>query len=194
MALPTITKPKYMTGAGALMYAPIGTAEPSPTVVASVLSDAWPGGWLFAGMTDAGVTKNIQTTFNPVEFAESLDPQAWVSEARQISIAAALGNIVATALKLALNGGTLTSTGSGTTKLTTYDPPDIGQEVRIMLGWESTDSQERWVWRQCIQTGNVSTNNTKGAAGRALIPVEFNVELPDTGLKPFQVQYAGPRA
>jgi hypothetical protein len=89
-----------------------------------------------------------------------------------------------------MNGGTVTTvSGTGATMLSSYTPPVVGQEARIMLGWESEDATERWVWYQSFQTGEVRIGRRKGAAN-AGIPVEFGVEQPSSGA-PFISWVAG---
>lgn len=194
MAQPTDPTPTYAIGAGVLLDAPIGTTEPTNTVVGSVFTDDWPAGWAVLGMTSDGHVFNYQPTFNPIEAAESADPIAIVSEGRASTIVFSLMSIIAAQWARAFNGGSSTTTGATTTKLTTFEPPDLGQEVRRMLGWQSTDGTERLVARQCIQTGQVSITRNKGAGNKAVIPCEFTLELPATGAKIFKHALAGPRA
>lgn len=187
--------PKFATGPGYLYRANPGAAEPAHSVAASVFSDQWPAAWILLGATDAGHTFNYQTTFGTIEFAEFLDPVAYAAEGRTGSVVFGLGSIDKETDKIAFNGGTVTTTGAtADVKMSKYDPPTLGQEVRCLLGWESQDFTERYVWRQCIQTGQVSITRQKGAANRAIIPLEFSLEIPQTGLLPWQHILAGSRA
>jgi len=189
-----MTVPKFAVDPGVLLWAPIGSTEPASPVAASVFSDSWDAAWLVLGATDAGHTFNYQTTFGTIDFAEFLDPVAYKSEGRTGTVVFALGSIDAPTLKKAMNGGTQATTGSGATKRTTTEPPALGNEVRCMLGWEAQDSTERYVFRQTINTGQISITRNKGAANRALIPVEFSLEVPATGLLPWIHFSAGARA
>jgi hypothetical protein len=54
-----------------------------------------------------------------------------------------------------------------------------------MLGFESEDSQERWIFRQCYQQGSITITRGKGAV-KALIPAEFRLEKPVTGSRLFK--------
>lgn len=194
MPLPTMPVPKFATDPGVLLWAPLATAEPAHAVTGAVFSDTWDAAFIVLGATDGGHTFNYQTSFGTIEFAEFLDPIAYKAEGRTGSVVFALGDIVSANLRRALNGGTLTSTGTGLTKMTKFDPPALGQETRCMLGWESQDSTERYVWRQCINTGQISITRNKGAGNRTTIPCEFSLEVPASGALPWQHVAAGARA
>lgn len=66
-----------------------------------------------------------------------------------------------------------------------YTPPQVGSEVRRMLGWDADDATERIVWRQVIQAGTAAVPRRKGA-DYAKLPMEFAVEVPGGGLQPFK--------
>lgn len=189
MVLPALTVPKAATDPGVLFWAPIGTAEPTHTVTGSVFSDTWPAAWLTLGMTEEGHNFNFQTSTETIEFAELLDPAKYVETGRSGSIAFALGLLSATNMKRALNGGTLTTTGTGATTMSTYTPPKLGESIRAMVGWESQDSTERLICYQVFNTGQVSIARRKGAA-KATLPIEFGLEVPSTGI-PFKYVTAG---
>lgn len=194
MANPALAVPKISTDPGFLYYAPLGTAEPVHTVTGSVFSDSWTAatGWVPVGATEEGHAFTWTTTTETIEVAELLDPLKYVETGRSGSIAFALASIEVLALKLALNGGTLTTTGTGGTKMTTYTPPALGAAVRVMVGWEAQDSTERLIAYQCFNTGSVEIARRKGAA-RPSIPVEFALEVPSAG-QPFKYIAAGTRA
>lgn len=193
MANPTPV-PLYALGAGVLRYAAIGSPEPTHAVTASKFSDSWPVEWKFVGATDSGHGFNSQTTFNPVEFAEFLLPIAYAAEGKAESVVFNMGDIIEKAWQIAFNGGSEVTTGAGATKMTVFTPPKLGEEVRRMLGWESEDGTERYIWRQCINTGQIGVTRNKGAANKALIAVDFSLEQPASGLDPWSHIGAGARA
>jgi hypothetical protein len=98
----------------------------------------------------------------------------------------ALAEITATNLKRAFNGGTITA-GSG---CVFYDPPALGSEQYVMLGWESNDVQERWIFRKCIQTEAVKIARKK-APNKATLPAAFRLVKPPS-LQPFRAIMASP--
>jgi hypothetical protein len=94
--------------------------------------------------------------------------------------------------KLVMNGGTITVTGSGATKLSAYVPPLMGAEVRVALAFHSLDEEELIVWPQCFNTGSVETaRSTLETLG--VLPFEFSVELPDASVltQPYKRWTAG---
>jgi len=183
--------PAIATDPGYLLWAPLGTAEPTHAVASSVFSDDWlsVSGWVNLGATEEGHNFDMAYSTENVEIAESLDPVRIVTTGRTMTVAFALKSIHTNNIKRALNGGTITTTGTGATTMSVYTPPTLGQEVRCMLGWESEDHTERYVWYQAFMSGTVSIARRKGAAA-ATLPVEFSLELPSSGL-PFKHVSAG---
>jgi hypothetical protein len=176
-------------GPGYLYHAPLGSDLPDNTVAGSVFTDTWPVAWVLVGATDEGSEFNYELDTEDVEVAEYLDPPAVVSTGRTIGINFAMVQISTTNFKRALNGGVITTTGSGATQLNEYVPPDVGSEVRAMIGWESQDSTERLIGLQCFQAGEVTIERRKGA-DKATLPVEFRMEKPASG-PPFRYFTAG---
>jgi hypothetical protein len=60
-----------------------------------------------------------------------------------------------------------------------------------MLGFESEDHTERWVYRQGINTGQMKIARQKGQ-NNAVIDAEFMLEKPATGSKLFKAIFASP--
>jgi hypothetical protein len=162
-------------GPGSLYWHLLGGTEPTDLTTAWASVDS---GWVALGYTDAGSEFHSQTATDPVEVAEELQEISDQETSRTESVVFSLAQMTATNLKVAFNGGTLT-TGTG---IVTFEPPDLGSTVACMLGWQSEDATERWVWRQCKQDGEIVIPRGKGAA-KALIPCSFKVQKPATGLK-----------
>jgi hypothetical protein len=190
--MPSATVPKnaISQGPGYLYYSAFGGSLPAYTVVGSVFTDAWPGNWFLLGITKEGHEFTYDIKTDTIDAAEYLDPIQTVTVGRTAGMKFELQQIHATNMKRALNGGTLSTTGSGTTLRTTYKAPQVGAEVRCMLGWESTDNTERLVAQQAFQIGSMSVNRKKGA-DNATLPLEFRFE-PDSNGDPFLYDTAGP--
>lgn len=169
-------------GPGKLFVAPLGSTEPTD------LTTAWDAAWIPIGYTKDGSTFSMQLASAQVEVAEELAPIKIVVTGRTATIAFNMSQLTAKNLKTSLNGGTITS-GSG---IVTFDPPTVGQEVRVMLGWEADAADERWIYRQCIQTGNTQIQRQKGA-NNAEIAVTFSLEKP-TSSQEFRAILATARA
>ena len=167
-------------GPGTLYTAAVGAAEPA-TLVA-----AWDAAWTDLGYTFEGHTFSSESTVEEVEVAEELVPLLYVTTKVVAKAEFTLAEVTATNLSRALNGGTIT-TGSG---FVTFEPPAIGAETRRAYAWQSTDGEERMVWRQCFNSGTVEINRRKGA-DKAGIPFELNLEKP-SGLQPWKYYAVSP--
>jgi hypothetical protein len=170
-------------GPGYLYIAPLGTSEPTD------LATAWASvaaAWVQLGYTDDGSSFTYEISSDSVEVAEELDPVKVALTGRSPKLSFALAEVTATNLKRALNGGTITS-GTG---IVTFEPPDLGSEVRTMIGFESEDHTERWVYRQCLQTGNLGMDRKKGST-KTTIACEFSLEKPPSAT-PFKAIFASP--
>jgi hypothetical protein len=190
IAIPAVTVPKnaLSLGAGYLFWAQLGTAEPGWTIAGSVFTDAWTG-WSLLGVTREGHELTYEISTDTIEAAEYLDPLMYVTTGRTAGMSFDMMQVHATNFRRALNAGSPTTTGSGTTLRTTVRPPAIGAEIRVQLGWESTANDERLIALQCFQTGNITVQRKKGA-DNASIPVEYRFEIDSNG-DPFRYETAG---
>lgn len=171
-------------GPGYLYGGPIGTTEPTDLVTPWATVSA---AWLALGYTEVGSEFDYALNVDPVLVAEELDPVSNQTTGRTSTVTFNLAQLTATNLKLAMNGGVLT-TGTG---IITIEPPDLGTEVRTMLGFESEDHTERWVYRQCFQTGTMKITRAKGASN-ATIETTFTLEKPASGSRLFKAVLASP--
>lgn len=173
---------KIKTGPGIIYAAPLGSTLPAMTVAARKFTDAWPAAWLPVGATDAGMEESHSTDTDTVEVEESLTPVRIETTGKSSQVSFTLAHWDWTNLKLVLNGGTITT--SGTTedvRLHKFAPPLIGAEVRVMLGWESTENDERLIAYQCFQSGAVNPSYRKGNQKR-LLAAQFALELPPSAV------------
>lgn len=166
---------KIRVGPGILYIAPVGSTEPVD------LTTAWAAAWVPLGYTEEGHAFSASPSFEPVEVAEEIDPIRYEPTGREMGVEFAAAEMTALNLSRAMNGGTVT-TGTG---IVTFEPPTPGFEVRVALGWESVDKKERWVWRRCLQTGDVEIARRK-APDKATIPMSFMLEIVAGGAKPFK--------
>jgi hypothetical protein len=181
MATPTITPGMIKTGPGMIRYAPLGTAIPTVTAAASKVSATWDAAWITVGATEGGTTYSENTDTEEIRVAESVYPVRVVTTGKSGSVSLALAQISDKNWKLAANGGTITASGTGVTALSTYIPPLVGQEIRVMLAFQSTEDDEIIVWPQVFNTGSLEI--VRGdLATMATIPLEFSVELPDAAV------------
>lgn len=185
-----VATPNILIGPGTLYAAPLLTAEPTNTVVGSVFTDAWAVAWIPVGATDDGTEIKISTKIEAVNVAEIFDPIQWVTTSREAAVSFALADVTVSNLKRLMNGGTVTTvSGTGATTLTSFTPPTPGSEVRLMLGWESTDKTVRFIAYQAFQGGDI-TLGMKKAPKNTTLPGDFKLEVPAAG-NPFKFYTAG---
>jgi hypothetical protein len=164
------TATNVRVGPGWLYIAPLGTDEPDD------LTADWHADWVPVGYTDEGSSFGFDQTFEDVEVEEEYDPVDTAQTGRQITVSFAAAELTATNLQRAFNGGEI-DTG---TEIVTFTPPAAGDVTRVMIGWESTDSKERWVFRRCLQVGSVEVTRRR-APNKATVPMEFRATMPDEG-------------
>lgn len=184
--MPRGTPSAVSLGPGYLYIADLGTTEPTDLVTAWATVST---GWVALGYTKTGSEFKYTTATDAVLVAEELDPLQNTSTGRTSSVTFALAEMTATHLMYALNAPSSYKTTAG--GVTTFEPPDLGTEVRRMIGFESEDHQERWVYRQCFQTGDMTITRNKGADSAALA-CEFTLEKPATGLRLFKAMMVSP--
>lgn len=178
------------TGSAVLYKSTAGTLSVGGTVSGSKFSDAWPSGWTPWGATREGHEFTWTPSTGNIEIAEEVLPISTVTESVESSVDFEVVQFTAYNFAAALNGGTVTTiSGTGATQLTELEPPDLGSEVRLQIGWESADSSERAWYVQCFQGGDLSVAHQKGT-NNAGLSVSFKLEQPAYG-KPFRRFVAG---
>lgn len=180
MASPVIAPGQIKTGPGRIRYANLGTAIPAVSSSSSKLVATWTN-WLEVGATDEGLTFSESTESEEIKVAEQIYPVRTIVTGKSGTVAFSMSHISDVNWKFASNGGTITITPAGVapaTKMTEYVPPLVGQEVRVMLSFVSLDDDEILVWPQVFNGGGFETPRA-GLASKHVLPVTFNVELPD---------------
>lgn len=169
---------------GKLYIAPLGTTEPAS------YNDAWPAGWVPLGYTDEGSAFNYEISTDNVEVAEELDVLARVTTGRDASIEMALAELTYKNLSIAFNGGIMVGDGMEWD----FEPPDLGNEQRVMIGWDAlripVNNDLRMIFRQCLQGGSIGIENRKGAT-KSTISANFQLEKPASGAKLLKIMGAG---
>lgn len=173
MPVTTGNPDEVLLGAGTLYAAPIGTTEPVDA------STALPSAWREIGWTEDGSTINYELQTADVEVEEEFDPVKVVTTKRIGEVSFQMAQVTRANLALALNKGASSQTGTGI-----LEPPDPGDEVRVMLVLD-TEEGARYIFRRCVQSGRISINRKK-APDKATIPVTFKLEKP-SGDAPFGV-------
>lgn len=188
----SVPAPVLLTDPGYLAAAPIGTAEPTPTVAGSVFTDTWAAAWIQLGGTEDGTTFAAEIGVEPISVAEFFEPIQYATTSRALTIAFAMASFTLHNVKRAFNGGMgaiTADSGTGATTLASFEPPDPGSELRIMILWESLDHTLRLVCRQCINAGTIESAFQKVPA-KGLLPCTFSLEKP-AAAKSFKYWSAG---
>ena len=113
--------------------------------------------------------------------AEELVPIRYEEANKNETLSFAAAEMTVDNLTRAFNGGVVTTLSGAVVR---FEPPAIGQATRAMIGWESTDGTERWIFRKCVQAGNVTIARKK-SPDKALIAMEFRLEVVGGGVKPW---------
>lgn len=179
MAIPTIQPTQIRTGPGLIRWAALGATIPTITPTASKYTAVtWDTAWKEAGATEEGLTYNESTDTEAITVAESVYPVKVVTTGKTGTVAFSMAHISDVNWKLAANGGNITVSGTAGTKQSEYMPPLVGQEVRVMLAFQSAEDDEIIIWPQVFNTGSLEVARSTFES-KALLPVEFSVELPD---------------
>ena len=102
---------------------------------------------------------------------------------RTSSVTFNMAELTASHLTLAMNGSPLDIDTSSPDHVI-VEPPDLGREQRVMFGFESEDHSERWIYRQCFQSGTLKIARAKGNTV-ATIAATFSLEKPASGKRLF---------
>lgn len=145
-------------GPGKWRVAPVGTTEPAG------LDDAWPSAWATVGWTKEGSNLKIAQTIEDVEVAEEVEAPLQVLTKRVTEVEMMLAERHATQFQRVLNGGTITSLGTGYS----FTPPQLEDGLRYLAwGWEADapvgeDPSARLILRRCVSVGDVEHPLKKG--------------------------------
>lgn len=179
---------------GSLYAAPLGTAEPVS------VTGAWPAGWQTLGYTEQGSEFDFGPTVAQVMVEEELYAIKNVITGYSAKLTFVLDEYTRTNLALALNAGIGTgvvtaSQGTNADGSLWQETPTPGQEVSVMLGWDSlqlgntspvgTDPFQRLIIRQALQDAPVKTVHRKGNA-KSNYSTTWSAQKPFTGLSPFR--------
>ena len=168
-------------GPGYLRIGPLDAIEPTGL---DALTDTWESfdpRWILLGYTETGSEFNYALATGEVAVAEELDPVFISTTGRTASVVFNMAELTASHLSIAMNGGIITDTGTGPVIV---EPPDLGTERRYMFGFEAEDHSERWIYRQCFQSGTLKIARAKGNTV-ATIATTFSLEKPATGKRLF---------
>lgn len=184
----TILITNLVAGPMSVYTAPFGSAEPADTAVATQ-----PPGAPFAdaGATTGGAKIKYDQKFFELQVDQLVDSAGRRLTQRDVSVKTNLAEPTLANLKLALNGGTVTSSGTGATLNDAYDPADTAAATQptyiavILDGFGPNGKPRRVVLRKCINIDAVEIEYKKD--GQSLYTVEFACHWVSASIKPFHV-------
>lgn len=189
--MPTTASPYILTDPGYLFWAPGDTVVPTMTAAGSKFTDTWPVAWINMGATEDGSELSFSTEVEPIRVAELFNPVQYAVTEQSASIAFSLADYTLFNLKRAWNGiAPTTVSGTGATLISKLSPPQPSEIVRCAIGWESLDGTLRLIARRAINGGEIKSAFKK-APDKALIPCEFNFEIPAGATTAFDIYAAG---
>ncbi len=178
-------------GPGWLYVGNITAAEPAD----GDLTTPWAtvdASWIGVGFTDEGHEVTHSPSFEGIEVAERKLPIRYEKAGGELTLSFSMAQVVARTLTYAFNGGTVVVTGTGASTVKTFEPPaDDVTPTEIKIGWEAFDGKERYIFRRCLQTGDVTIGRKK-APDKTVIPVTFRCMEPTAGGRPFKWIIAEP--
>lgn len=167
------TPSNVITGPGSLWVAAYGATLPDEAGAA--LGSAYQQ----VGYTEEGSAFTYEVTSEDITVAEELAPVRTVVTATKGMIAFQMAEATSRNLQIALNGGLQDPADPGYDPEAPITPQEPGQEQRLTLVLDTTEGA-RWVLPKCVMTGSLEIARRK-APNKTLIPVEFTLELPDSG-------------
>lgn len=146
-------------GPGDLYVGEFGATEPADTAFASPPDDE---DWRDVGGTQDGVNFAQNLEFTQLEVDQSIDAPESRATKREFKLTTNLAEVTLENFKLASNGGTISSAGTGPTAHTKYEPDTAvtsgtrpNYAAMIFDGPGPSGLQRRFVGRKMLQVGNV---------------------------------------
>lgn len=167
---------KLVLDVGWLWVAPLGTTLPTGNQTAQAGPIA---GFRQTGYTEDGTElRPYEPTIVPVPVAEEVYIPRYATTLVEGHVIFAMAESTRSNLALAINAGA--NAANSTAVLSPVTP---GQELSVVLMWEASNSDARWVFPSCYQSGAVAIPRKKAPA-KALLAVSFALQKA-AGLQPF---------
>jgi hypothetical protein len=181
-----VTATNLLMGPGTLYTGAFGAAEPADTAV----NDAPPASaWSDLGGTDGGVTLNIEQEFADLKVDQLVDKVGRRLVSRELSFGTNLAEPTLENLKMAINGGTIT-TGAGYKALDPVNSSSATQAnyfAAILDGFApgATVQTRRVIGRKVLNVESVESSYSKD--GQTYIPTKLATHYVSPSITPFHV-------
>lgn len=159
------------TGPGRILIGPFGTDLPED-FGASGAAPTLDTDLIEVGFTTEGSELEITQESTGVVVAERIRPIRYENTSSEAAYRFTMAQINTANLKLALGGGTISTTTNGAEKFTF---PKVGGGLRFSIVWESDDGKEYLVIAKASASGTITIPRRK-SPDFAGVPVEFRIE------------------
>ncbi len=183
----SVTATNLIQGPGTLYTDTFGATEPADTAVASA-----PGGtFTDVGGTQDGVTLKVEQTYKELEVDQVVDVPGRRLTKRDMQVSTNLAEPTLANLAIVLNGGTVSSGGTGGTSYSAYDPAmdtaATQPTYRALLfdGFAPNGKPRRVIVRKVLSIEAIETAYKKD--DQTLFPVTFGAHWVSSSIKPFRV-------
>lgn len=173
-----------IAGPGKLLTGTFGATEPADSAVNAAYSGS---AFTDVGATQDGVTLNVEAEYLELEVDQIIDTPGRRQTKRDLKVATNLAEPTLDNLKLTLNGGTVTASGS----YSTYDPDDTTAATQpnykaVLFEGYAPRGFRRWVFvRKVLSVESVEAPYKKD--GQVLFPVTFAAHYVSSSIKPFRL-------
>lgn len=154
-----------------IYIAPVGTAAPATSIV---YGGSWGSSWVASGYTEKGATVNMDRKSNMIYVEELPEPVTVTLDTNDPSLDIEFAEDTLQSMVWAYGGGTIATTGSGSSQVATLTLAEGLTTVTIGLeGTAPSGNFRRIVIPQLISTGKVKTSYQRAKAARTY-PATFS--------------------
>lgn len=173
-----------IAGPGTLWTGAFGASEPTDASINAAYSGS---AFTDVGATQDGVTLNQEREFFELEVDQTIDTPGRRQTKRDLKITTNMAEPTLANLAIAMNGGTVTASGS----YSTYDPDDTTAATQptykaiLFEGWAPRGFRRRVIARKALSVENIESPYKKD--GQTLWPVTFACHYVSPSIKPFRI-------
>lgn len=193
MAWPVFTPlDRHRTGSGFLLAAVEGTPLPTFTSVNGVFTNSWDSAWKQLGRT---TEDGISLTFGQenASYTSSQEAYPFLSKvtSRSVNASFTLYDYNQNNVKVALNGGNWSVTGSGSAQVSKYTPANPGEETYTMLAWIGPEDDEVTLLYKAFSSAEVAMDMTRDEPRPMPLNMQGTMPLASVANRPWNTFVAG---
>ncbi len=182
----------HRTGSGFLLAAVEGTPVPTFTVSGGKFTNSWDAAWKQLGRTtEDGINITMGQESASYSSSQEIYPFLTKTTSRSANISFTLYDYNQTNIKVALNGGNWSVTGSGLNQFAQYTPANPGEETFTMLAWIGPNDDEVCILYKSFSSAEVSMDMTRDEPRPLPLNMQANLPSPTVANRPFHWFTAG---